>query len=234
MQQALQKGFCHILCKSTLNIGNVGEMAALHRIVLAQKKYYPNIVAPMISPVEGAPFDSGLIVNKQFFKLQIKTTEHVSDTGRMTFLTCHSSTGKPYSDTEVDLFLLHCIDSEWYGLALPSECGKITYIYQQPTTRRSSYQATWFDFDKRVREIIETGEIQPVPFVADDKEDVAVPITDSSSFFKKPSSWGELYNLLAYYSFDLNAFSDDINVSVPTLQRWIEELSEQDDNIMPQ
>lgn len=213
------------MCRSTLNIGNVGEMAALHRIALANNALYPNLVLPTITPFEGAPFDAGMVVNKQFFKLQIKTTEHASKNGKMSFLTCHSSTGKPYTDVEVDLFLLHCIDPEWYGLALPSECGRMTYIYKHPTIRQSSYQAEWFDFDKRLREIIETGSIKPFPYVVEDEKEEPENVVPVKTTMKKPDTWGELYNLLMEHNFDLEALSADIGVSIPTLQRWTEELT---------
>lgn len=189
-----------------------------------------HLILPMIKIREGAPIDQGVVIDGNFFKLQVKTAEKITN-GKMTFRTIKSN-GDKYTDKEVDYFLLHCIETNWSGLALPSECTSTIAIYNRPTMSLNSYHAEDFDFLKRMRELVETGKIRPVQYgvpVEEYIEELPAP------FFKKPDTWEEMYNLLEKHGGTLEELSESIHVSIPTLLRWINDftLMEEADGVVP-
>ena len=186
----------------------------IYQVDLAQYYMPDHLIIPLITLREGAPFDQGIVIDKKFYKVQVKTTEKIEN-GCMTFTTSHKN-GQKYTPEEVDLFLLHYLGQpSWYGLALPSECGLTTRIYTRATNRDSSYNAEDFDFFKRIRELAETGSVLPISY------EEPAPLPDP---FKRPKTSEEMYGLLCDYGYNLNAISFEKRVSIPTLHQWIQEL----------
>ena len=196
----------------------------LHQIDLASIGLDSHSIIPTVTLREGMPFDLGVFIDGKGYRFQVKSTQSISSNGRMTFSTCKDN-GKSYTDKDIDFFLLYCVKPEWYGLALLSECKKTTYIYDHPTKRGHSYQADQFDFQLRFRELAETGTIQPIEHTTK-KMKIPKEPEPAAGYFKKPATYVELFNILAEYNYILDDIATAKGVSVPTLERWIQEFTQ--------
>ena len=202
-----------------MDIGSCGESGMLHEIDRVNLKLSGHSIVPVITIREGMPFDLGVFIDGKGFKFQVKSTMHPDDTGTMVFATCKEG-GKPYDTTEIDYFLLYCAEPEWYGLALPSECGAATYVYNRPTKHKNSYQQEQLSLYPRFCELVETGNIQPL------RQAILKNITSKETQSclgtrqKYPKSTSEFLTMLADNDWNDESLMFSLNVSAATIQKW--------------
>ncbi len=216
-------------------IGTVGEADVLKQVCLLQYKFPDHTINALTLNREGNVYDIGIDIDHHFYRGQVKTTEQPDKNGRMTFQTSHKeykSEGKrnriQYQKDEIDFFLLYCISEDWLGLALLDECQKTTRIYLNGTDGMHSKVQRNFLFEKRMRELIETGTISPVTDTKSSSIDSATAETKTLvPAFKKPETFSELFNLLAEHGGNIEVLSDMILVPVPVIKSWIDELSKE-------
>ena len=181
----------------------------VYLIDLLQYHMPDHTIIPMLVLREGVSFDKGIIIDGKFFKVQVKTTEKAVD-GKMTFSTCRSN-GEKYTDKDVDLILLHCIENDWNGVALLSECGKSTKIYNRPTKCDTSYRAEDFEFFARMEELIKTNMITPIAYGAENEEDLETE--DNPTILSKQDTPEKIFDILVECSYNWNEVQYKYNLS---------------------
>ena len=213
-------------------IGTVGEADVLKQVCLLQYKFPNHMINALTLNREGNVYDIGIDIDHHFYRGQVKTTERPDKNGRMIFQTSHKEykeEGKrnriSYQKDEIDFFLLYCISEDWLGLALLDECQKTTRIYLNGTDGVHSRVQRNFLFEKRMRELIETGIITPVNETKTCQENSDPQTKPIISAISKPATYSELFNLLAEYGGEVEVFSDMTQIPVSVVLSWINELS---------
>lgn len=112
----------NVYAASTTSVyaGDIGEFAAMAFFVregfVVSKPLTANIKYDFIADYGG-----------RLFKVQVKTTRKPDDSGAMSFRLSSSNlvSGKwqqnLYTASEVDLFFLYCIETDWKGIYIPRE-----------------------------------------------------------------------------------------------------------------
>lgn len=95
-------------------IGDIGESVIISEFL----KHGINVLIPYD---DNSTYDLVICVNDCFYKIQVKTTEKVRDSGG--YMSFDITKSNPYSKIdpkyvkgEVDYFALYCIENEWCGL----------------------------------------------------------------------------------------------------------------------
>lgn len=95
-------------------IGDIGESVVISEFL----KHGINVLIPYD---DNSAYDLVICVDDCFYKIQVKTTEKVKDSGR--YMSFEITKSNPYSKIdpkyvkgEVDYFALYCIENEWCGL----------------------------------------------------------------------------------------------------------------------
>lgn len=113
------------MSSKTKNLGDIGEYVAITEFL----KRGLSVMKPI---GDNDPFDLVIILNGEFKKIQVKTTEKVID-GSMIFRTNVTNpfkkTVRKYTADEVDYFFLYCSENNYMGLLSFSDYSCIqTYI----------------------------------------------------------------------------------------------------------
>lgn len=125
-----------ITYNNTRKIGNIGESAAL----LEFTKYGIPVFFPF---GQNTPIDLIILINHEFKKVQVKTTEKIID-GKIEFELCRTNgfTFKktPYSKDDTDYFFLHCLENN-SSYIIPfeevSEIKNVTLRVDKPKNNQS-------------------------------------------------------------------------------------------------
>ena len=104
---------------NTVSIGDLGESCAIMKFV--------QVGAVVSKPLtNNARYDLIVEINNKLYRTQVKTTNFVKD-GKMEFATKTTNYTKgnwkstAYSNQEIDLFFLYCVENNWCGLYIPNE-----------------------------------------------------------------------------------------------------------------
>lgn len=99
-------------------LGTIGEAAILTEFL----KHNVDVLIPY---GDNLPYDMAIVINNNFYKIQVKTTEQVVD-GCMVFNICktnpYTKTNIKYTKEEIDYFALYCVETNWCGLISIEEC----------------------------------------------------------------------------------------------------------------
>ena len=97
----------------TKRVGDIGECAVIHELM---KINGVGISKPI---GDNLPYDLIIDINNKLYKCQVKTCEFVKDNIMKFYVNISNPftrVVKKYTQEETDLFLLHCIDNNFYGL----------------------------------------------------------------------------------------------------------------------
>ena len=200
------------MCNHSSNIGPVGEAKLAFLVELLQYRMPDHRIVLTFPSREGVSFDRGIDIDGELsLRVQVKTTEKAVN-GKMVFSTCKSN-GRKYTNKEANLMFFYCIESDWSGIALPSECGKSTKIYNRPTKCDTSYRAEDFEFFARMKELINTSTIEPVAYGAENEEDFETE--DDSIILNKQITPEKIFDILVEcsYSWDEVGFRYNLTPS---------------------
>lgn len=134
----------------TKGIGIIGEQILIAEFV---KKGIT-----VLTPIgDNSPYDIVIDYNGRFIKVQVKTTEFVKD-GKMVFCTNITNpfkkTSRKYTEKEVDVFGLYCIENGYIGLLPICDCSsKETIIRLEQTKNNQTLNvknAIDYSFDKMI------------------------------------------------------------------------------------
>ena len=117
----------------------------------------------VLTPIgDNEPFDFVILINNNFLKVQVKTTECVKD-GLMIFRTNitnpYKKTNRKYTKEEIDLFGLYCIENDYIGLLSIDEytCKdtNIRLVPPQNNQWRKTKMAENYSFDVQFDKLLE-------------------------------------------------------------------------------
>ena len=213
--------------------GDLGESKILYELNRLRTKYPDHRIFPALIMVSNPPYDIGIDIDHHYYRGQVKTTGTITEKGRMRFDTSRHEKAEdgsihkvPYTEDDIDFFLLYCEDDgtgeEWTGIALLKECNLSTTICKYGKLLKNSRRATDMDFQKRMRELIENKSITPLQSYPEIMETEIPEIKVPESTIKKPSET-ELFNLICEYGGMLECLAEDLRVTVPTIERWRDE-----------
>lgn len=106
----------------TVSIGDCGESVAIMKFTLNDC-----IVSKPLS--DNARYDLIIEHNNKLYRVQVKTTAQIKDETKMVFATKTTNYTKGnwqsigYTNQEVDIFFLYCIENNWCGLYVGEEDG---------------------------------------------------------------------------------------------------------------
>ena len=141
------------MASKSKKIGTIGEQVLITEFV-------KNGV-PVLLPVgDNEPFDMVVIIDGRFLKVQVKTTETIKNVA-MIFCTNITNpfkkTSRKYTETEIDLFGLYCIENGYIGLLPIKECtSKETIIRLVPPKNNQSTKiknAETYEFDVQFKKL---------------------------------------------------------------------------------
>ena len=212
-------------------IGAVGEAAIKKEIALLQYQFPDAVITALDVCREGNVYDIGIDIDHKLYRGQVKTTECCNEKGAMVFKTSRNTTDEDnnvhtelYKKEDIDFFFLYCIQEGWAGVALPEECRTTTKVYLTGQRSATSKMACDLEFNKRMRELVETGHISPLASERRRTQEKTGVYVKPVPVFKEPSTWNEFFLLLTEYNHDWYALADAIHVSVATLERWHKKL----------
>ena len=138
----------------TKRIGSIGEQA-----IITELLQYPDIIVS--KPVtDNDPYDIIMDCKGILYRVQIKTTEYVKN-NVMNFYTSitnpYKSTNEKYTDKDIDMFMLYCLENKYCGLLLVSEyTSKETILRISPTINKQSKGVKYakdYELSKRLLEL---------------------------------------------------------------------------------
>jgi hypothetical protein len=144
----------------TKRIGDIGQAA-----VTAKLLTYENIIVS--KPVtDNESYDLIVDIDNILYRVQVKTTEHIKN-NCMKFATNITNpfqkTSKKYNASEIDLFILYCIENQYYGLVTMNEytSSEITLRLKMPLNNNYTNvkMAADYSLDKRLQELLKTGQL---------------------------------------------------------------------------
>lgn len=138
----------------TKKIGTIGEQVLI-------TEFIKNDISVLKPVGDNDPFDFIIIINNNYLKVQVKTTEHIKD-NRMVFCTNITNpfqkSSRKYTDKEIDLFGLYCIENGFIGLLPISEySSKETIIRIKPSQNNQTKNVKMMDdylFNVQLKNII--------------------------------------------------------------------------------
>lgn len=104
---------------NTVSMGDIGEAVA--QMMFIQAGY---IVSKPVS--NNARYDLIVEIQSKLYLVQVKTTQSIKD-GKMDFATKTTNYVKgswqsnAYTNNDIDIFFLYCIENKWCGLYFPIE-----------------------------------------------------------------------------------------------------------------
>lgn len=142
------------MASHTKMIGLIGEQVLI-------TEFIKNGISVLLPVGDNLPYDIVIEINGIFLKLQVKTTEHITD-GKMVFATNitnpYTKVTKKYTESEIDLFGLYCIENNYIGLLPISECtSKETIIRIEPpknNQKNNIKMATDYLFEYQIQHLI--------------------------------------------------------------------------------
>lgn len=147
----------------TKRIGNIGEQA-----IITELLQYPDIIVS--KPItDNEPYDIIIDYKGVLYRVQIKTTEFVKD-NTMRFCTSITNpfkrTNKKYTDQDIDMFMLYCLENKYCGLLLISEyITKDTVLRINPTISgqvKGIKYAEDYELHKRLSELLDKDKISKI------------------------------------------------------------------------
>ena len=105
------------MASKTKQIGDVGEQVLITEFIRKG--------ITVLKPIgDNEPFDFVILINNNFLKVQAKTTEYIKNDimiFRTSITNPHRKTNRKYTETEVDLFGLYCMENDYVGLMTMDE-----------------------------------------------------------------------------------------------------------------
>ena len=147
----------------TKRIGNIGE-----QVIITELLQYPDIIVS--KPItDNEPYDIIIDYKGVLYRVQIKTTEFVKD-NTMRFCTSITNpfkrTNKKYTDQDIDMFMLYCLENKYCGLLLISEyITKDTVLRINPTISgqvKGIKYAEDYELHKRLSELLDKDKISKI------------------------------------------------------------------------
>lgn len=147
----------------TKRIGNIGEQA-----IITELLQYPDIIVS--KPItDNEPYDIIMDYKGTLYRIQIKTTEFIKD-DTMRFCTSITNpfkkTNKRYTDQDIDMFMLYCIENKYCGLLLISEyVTKDTVLRINPTVNsqvKDIKYSSEYELHKRLSELLDKDKISKI------------------------------------------------------------------------
>ena len=214
--------------------GDTGEHKVFHEISRLRVQYPDHRIFPALIQCSGPPYDVGIDIDHHYYRAQVKTTLSITDKGRMVFDTSRNEDDETglshrvaYTEDDIDFFILYCDcddeGKEWLGIALLEECNLSTTVCKHGKMFKNSRRAEDMQFDKRIRELIETKQIKPLPIYTETKV-VEESESKPMKILAKPTSDSEFFNLMAEYGWHDDWMANDNNISEATIQKWRADL----------
>ena len=144
----------------TKRIGSIEEQAIITELL----QYQDIIVSKPVTDNE--PYDIVMDYKGILYRVQIKTTEYVKN-NIMNFYTSitnpYKSTNEKYTDKDIDMFMLYCLENKYCGLLLVSEyTSKETILRISPTINKQSKGVKYakdYELNKRLSELFGIDKI---------------------------------------------------------------------------
>lgn len=159
------------MCNSANDAGHFGESEVKSIVNKTRYEYRHkgHKISTLHADVEGEPFDIAIRIDGQTYYGQTKTTEHLTEKGSMKFNT-RKNNGQPYNPDEIDFFIFYCIETQWCGIGLLSDCPKTgieiwpSYKKNEKSRKKNEklHIIDQFDYQNRIRELIENKCITSV------------------------------------------------------------------------
>lgn len=141
------------MSSKTKLIGTIGE-----QVLIAE--FLKNEIDVLVPVGDNLPYD--VVINKggKFLKVQIKTTEKISD-GKMIFSTNisnpYTKKTRKYNKDEIDLFAVYCMENNYIGLIPIEECSAKDTILRIENTKNNQTKkvkrAEKYSFEKMLDKI---------------------------------------------------------------------------------
>ena len=117
-------------------IGIIGEQILIAEFI----KHGINVLLPI---GDNSPYDIVIELNGIFYKVQVKTTEHIKN-GKMIFSTNKSNPytkiNKKYTSNEIDLLGFYCIENGYIGLMSVYNCTSKDTILRVDTPKNNQFE----------------------------------------------------------------------------------------------
>lgn len=167
----------------TKRVGSIGEQA-----IITELLQYPDIIVS--KPVtDNEPYDIVMDYKGTLYRVQVKTTEFIKD-DVMRFSTSITNpfklTSKKYTDKDIDMFMLYCLENKYCGLLLMSEYTARETVLRISSPARNCKNIKYaedYELNKRLSELFNKNRISKIGF--DNKNNVKHITNDVMAYLKE-------------------------------------------------
>lgn len=141
-------------------IGDIGQAEITARLL-----HYENIIVS--KPVsDNEPYDLIVDIENKLYRVQVKTTETVKNNSMIfaaSITNPFKKTNKRYTASEIDWFMLYCVENNYYGLVTIDEYTSKEIVLRLTPPLNNNFtnvkMASMYALDKRIQELITTHKL---------------------------------------------------------------------------